>query len=389
MVIPASTLRNFFKGSPVTLWLLLRLISFPIASFALLYNSRVRATSSWKAFILLPWYSYDTEYYLRIVRIGYQSWDITSGFHPLYPWLATLVNVFVRSPVVSLLIVSSLCGLLLTGAFYRLALLDQDGDTAWTSTALLLVWPATVAILVPYTESLFLLLSVGCLFAGRTRRYLLAGLAGGLASLTRQAGLFLVLPLAVEIWEGSDRSLRKCFTNWRHWLALALIPLGYVIWIAYRAFAINDVQPDFSSPQRFIYSVMISPSHYQVFQDQAFLPPWSALWLALKAYWRGGLHSSAYGNALLALIFISMLIIGWRHLRTSYKVYCVAVVLIALSLHTGVPYTSLPRHLLAAVPVFIGVSSAYKFRRPGFILFVLAIVQALMLCCFVWQTWVL
>jgi hypothetical protein len=113
------------------------------------------------------------------------------------------------------------------------------------------------------------------------------------------------------------------------------------------------------------------------------------LWLALKTYWQGGLHFSAYGNALLSLIFVGMLVFGWRHLRNSYKAYSVAAVLIALSLKTGVPYTSLPRHLLAAVPVFIGVASAYKFRRLGFVLFILATMQALMLCCFVWQTWVL
>jgi len=384
-----SKFATAFKEPPTRLWLVLRLSSFAIASFALLYKSSERATSSVKAFILLPWYSYDTEYYLRIVRNGYQASDITSGFHPLYPWLAALLNVVIQNAIVSLLIVASLCGLLLVVAFYRLTLLDHDKETAWTSTALLLCWPASVAMFAPYTESLFLLLTVLCLIGGRTQRYLLAGLAGGFACLTRQAGLFLVVPLAIEIWEGSDRDLWKCVSSWKNWLAIALVPLGYAVWIAYRALEINDLRPDFSTPQHFIYSVMISPSHYKVFEDQQFLPPWSVLWLALKAYWQGGLHFSAYGNALLGLIFLAMLVFGWRHLRTSYKAYSLTAVLIALSLKTGVPYTSLPRHLLAAVPVFIGVAATYKFRRLNFVLFILAIMQGLMLCCFVWQTWVL
>jgi hypothetical protein len=84
-----------------------------------------------------------------------------------------------------------------------------------------------------------------------------------------------------------------------------------------------------------------------------------------------------------------MLVFGWRRLRSSYKAYSLIAVLIALSLKTGMPYTSLPRHLLAAVPVFIGVAATYKFRRLNFVLLILAIMQALMLCCFVWQTWVL
>lgn len=388
----ATGVKEVFNGPPLTLWLILRLVSLPVASFALLYDSRARATASARAFLLLPWYSYDTEYYLRIVRVGYQAGDITPGFHPLYPWTASFLNMLGNNPIVSLMIVSSVSGLLLTTAYYRLAMLDHDTDTAWTATALFLCWPATIAIFAPYTEALFLLLSVCCLFAARRRQFWLAGLAGGLASLTRQTGIFLALPLAWEIWEGSGRNWRNLIDHWQRWFAIALVPAGYGLWIVYRALVINDVKPDFSSHQRFIYSVMISPAHYQVYADQQFLPPWIAVWKALKLLWRGGLHLSAYGDALFGMFFISMLVLAWRHLRTSYKIYSLAIVLVALSLHTGStanPYTSLPRHLLPALPVFMGLAAAYKFQRLGFVLFILALCQALFLCCFVWQTWVL
>ena len=63
-----------------------------------------------------------------------------------------------------------------------------------------------------------------------------------------------------------------------------------------------------------------------------------------------------------------------------------------MSYHTGMsinPYVSLPRHMLPAFPIFIGVAQAYEFRRPWFILGILILCQALYMCCFVWQTWVL
>ncbi len=383
---------ELFKGAPLSLWAALRVSSLVVACLALLYENSGRLITSVRDYILLPWISYDTVYYSRIVNAGYQATDITSGFHPLFPWLAKLLNFIFQDSILSLLLVASCAGFLLTVVFYQLAKQDHDAETAWTATALFLCWPVTIAIFAPYTEALFLLLTTGCLLSARLKRYWLAGLIGGLAALTRQQGLFLVLPLAWEIWEGSNRDWRLFIKRWPRLLAPGLVVAGYGFWIVYRALAINDFNPDFSSPQRFIYSVMVSPKHYQVFAEQQFLPPWIAIWKAIVILIRGGLHWSAYGDALLGVFFIAILVIAWTHLRTSHKIYCLAVILIALSLHTGGivnPYTSLPRHMLAASPVFIGFAAAYKFQRLRFVLLVLAVCQALFLCCFVWQTWVL
>jgi len=387
-----TTNEKLWRRAPWRLWLGLRILTVPVSILALAYNTGHVVGNSFTSIIAEPWYRYDTFFYVRIVSVGYRFGDITSGFHPLYPWLSTLAAAIVRSPLGGLMLVSSLAGLSLTFLFYRLARFDVGHDEAWTATALLLCWPATLAIFVPYTEALYLLVSVSCFVALRTRRFLLAGLMGGLGALTRQHGILLVLPLLWELWESSGRNWRHLVTNWRAWVACALVPAGYAVWILYRAFAINDVTPDFSSPQRFIYSIMVSPTAYQIFQDQKFLPPWQSLWMALGAYWRGTVHGSAHGDAFLAAVFITMFVFAWRYLRTSYKIYSLAVVLIALSLNTGVtinPYISLPRHLLPAFPVFLGIAQAYRFKRLPFILGILVLCQMLFLCCFVWQTWVL
>ena len=384
--------KKIWRQAPVSLWLGLRILTVPVSILALAYDAGGIVGNSFREIIAEPWYRYDTFFYVRIVSAGYQFGDITSGFHPLYPWLSTLAAAVVRSPLGGLMLVSSLAGCGLTIMLYRLARFDVDHDHAWTATALLLCWPATLAIFVPYTEALYLLISVSCFVALRTRRFLLAGLIGGLGALTRQHGILLVLPLLWELFESSGRNWRRLIANWRAWLACALVPAGYAVWILYRAFAINDVTPDFSSPQRFIYSVMVSPTAYQIFQDQKFLPPWQSLWMALRAYWGGHVHGSAYGDAFLALLFITMFVFSWRYLRTSYKIYSLAVLLIALSLNTGVtinPYISLPRHLLPAFPVFLGIAQAYQFKRLPFILGILVLCQMLFLACFVWQTWVL
>lgn len=382
---------NAKQRPPVYLWLALRILTVITAMLAYVYETGGWAGKSLKILLTEPWFSYDTYYYFRIVVAGYQVGEITSIYHPLYPWLSTLAAAVVRSPIAGLVIVSSLAGLGLTIVFYRLARLDIDHTAAWTATALLLCWPATVAIFLPYTEALFLFLTVSCLLAARKNQFLLAGALGSLAALTRQQGVLIALPLLWEVWEASDHKLKRFLANWRTWVVGALPPAGFAFWILYRAIAINDVRPNFSSPQTFIYSVLVSPHAYRISSELEFLPPWVAVWRAFSAYSSGRMHWSAYGDVFLAVVFLSMLVLGWRYLRTSYKLYSLAVVVIAISFHTGVsvnPYHALPRHLMLAFPVFLGMSQAYKFRRLWFILGVLLFCQMLVLCCYVWQTWV-
>lgn len=374
----------------ILLWLCVRIVSVPVALLAFFSQSDVVGLTSWRR-LLAPWYVWDAYYYLSIVRDGYKPGDPTANFHPLYPAISALFSIIFREELLSLLLVASLAGFFLTIVFYQLARMDCDEEQSWQATALLLVSPFSLALFVPYTESLFLLLSVYCLLAARQGRFGLAGLAGCLAVLTRQQGLFLILPLAWEIWESADRNWSKVFSKWSNWLTIALVPLGYLAWISYRAFAINDVSPDFSSPQKFIYSVMISPTTYNILDQQQFLPPWVAVWRALQLLWEARVHWGAYIDAWLGLVFIGMFVLGWRFLRTSYRIYSIVIILVSLSFYTGTinPYISLPRHLLLAFPVFIGFASRYRIQRFPLLVIFLVICQMGLLFLFVRQRWVL
>lgn len=312
---------------------------------------------------LAPWQRWDVGWYIRIAEQGYQFADGTRQFHPLYPWLASILTIVGFSPLFSLVLVSSVCTLIFLIVFYRLTTFELDGEGARTATLLLILCPLGWILLAPYSESLFLCLSALCLQWALRRSWWLAGLAGGLAVLTRQQGIFLLFPLLWEIWEANDRKVVMLRENWRNLLATALIPLGWLLWIFYRGLFLADVHPNFSSMQGLIYSVLISPNASQVVTTQAFLWPWQAAWIALEQVLTRP-EADLITNWLLAIYFLLLLAWSWRGMRISYRLYCLVIYWISFSYYTGPvhPYMGLARHLLLAFPVFIGLGAVA--RRP-------------------------
>jgi hypothetical protein len=96
---------------------------------------------------------------------------------------------------------------------------------------------------------------------------------------------------------------------------------------------------------------------------QAFVWPWHGLWLALTIFW----HAPALTllvDLVFGAAFVVLLIVAWRGMRTSYRIYALTITLVSFGYYTGpfYPYMGLPRHLLLAFPVFIGLAPV--FRRP-------------------------
>lgn len=363
--------RNFFKSGLIVLWLELRLFTgLLVALVSTLRPLTVREQmialwppsaplGAWlERTLVAPWERWDTVSFVNIVARGYRLEDGTAQFHPLLPLLATPIGWITGQPLLSLLIVSSVVCLALLVVFERLARLDMEPAVARTSTILFLFSPLAFVLFVPYTEGLFLLCAVLCLFWARKQIWGLAGLAGALAVLTRQQGVFLMLPLAWELWEASSRNLKLAVAAWRDWLALGWIPVGILVWLIYRAVALNDLQVDWSSPHTMIYSFLISSSAIKIVPVQTFMWPWQALWLALNKLWSAP-EANLVIDFIFAAYFIVLLVMAWRSMRISYRIYTGAIVLISFAYHTGpfYPYMGLPRHLLLAFPVFIGFGS--------------------------------
>src|SRR4029453_15684684 len=119
-----------------------------------------------------------------------------------------------------------------------------DADARLT-VALVALFPTAYAFSAVYTESLFLALSAGALYAGRLGRWRWAGVLAALASATRSTGVLLVVPLALLYLYGprADRPgppgvrsrLRPRHAVGRDAAWLALAPIGLVGYLGYLA----------------------------------------------------------------------------------------------------------------------------------------------------------
>ncbi len=155
---------------------------------------------------LVQW---DSNWYLEIVTDGYKfdpHGASSVAFYPLYPYLIRVLWWAGLPPQVAGYAVSHAA---LFGAclyLWRLAALETRSTTvANLAVTFLVLSPGAMWFGMIYTESLFLLTTVACLFAARRGRWVEATLWGYAAAITRTPGLllagFLVLEAAQQWWE--------------------------------------------------------------------------------------------------------------------------------------------------------------------------------------------
>ena len=144
----------------------------PDAPYGALGNALVAPIGRW-----------DSVWYLAIADGGYPAADARRpAFFPLYPWLVRAAGAITGSPLIAGALLSTACFAGALVVLHRLTALELGPEAArWTVWALAL-FPMSFFLSAVYTESLFLLLSVGAVYAARTGRWAWAGVLGGLAA---------------------------------------------------------------------------------------------------------------------------------------------------------------------------------------------------------------
>ncbi len=315
------------------------ILVFAAQSYQVMTEQPITETN-WFLGILSRW---DSDSYLKIAQFGYAS----SGedrfrlvFFPLYPALIALFSVVFRNYILSALVVSGIATLALGLSFRELVKLDYSEKTAQLAVFFLFIFPTSHFLHIPYTESLFLALTVSCFLAARKRMWILVGVLGALACLTRINGLILIPALAFEVWQ-EYRETRQLN---RKWLFLALVPMGFVGYLALN------------------YFVTGNPVMFLIYQRENFQRhfrfPWEGISGTIGVINNPKpTYSQITGVQELSFVIIGLFatIVGWRYLRNSYRVWMMLNWLLFISTSFVL---SVPRYTLIMFPIFILMARA-------------------------------
>lgn len=145
----------------------------------------------------------DNPHYIYLAQHGYAADGEHAkliAFYPLYPLLMRLLRpLFGGSAALAGMVLSQLCfaGAAAVMRRYTSLLLPQRGARA--ATLSLLLYPFAFFAFGVYTEGLFLLLAIGCLYLLHTRQWGGAGVLAFLAALCRTQGLALFFAAAYAL----------------------------------------------------------------------------------------------------------------------------------------------------------------------------------------------
>ena len=305
--------------------------------------------------LLTQW---DGNWYRLIAENGYAPPmpEIAAAFFPLYPMLVRAVEFIVRDFQVASVLVSNGCLIAAALLLVRLLRLDYDELVCRRAITFLMFNPVSFFLSSAYTESTFLLLSIGALLAARQGKWLVAALSGMCLSATRAPGLLIGAPLFAEYllqWQKRGGNARAFFRP--HLLFLALVPVGLLAYMLYLYGQRGD---------------LFLPMHAQARGwGKALTLPWQTfLWPRNLPPSHIPLYQAIVGGAIIltgAGFFL--------RLRATYVVYAVVSILFYLAWGSleGLPrYVSIlfPLHIVLAL-----LSSRWKWLYEPLLAFSIAL----------------
>jgi hypothetical protein len=327
--------------------------------------------------LLAPLARWDAVWYLEIAHSGYGAERHRAAFFPLYPLLVAAAAEAGGGSPAALLAASYLVALASFLAalvlLHRLVALELGRSLAGPTLLLLAFFPASLYFGAPYSESVFLLASVGAFYAARTGNWAWAGLAAAAAAATRSAGVLLVLALAVlYLWgpradrPGPGRHPLRPDAAW-----LLLAPLGLAEYALFlhlatgNGLAFLDVQDawyrHFAGPLGGIWDGIVA-----AFDGARQLLSGSREHVYFKAaggdpYRVASMNLMLFGFLALAL---AACVGTLRRLPRAYGVYVATALVLPLSFPVGPqPLMSLPRFLAVLFPIFMWLALVCEERR--------------------------
>jgi hypothetical protein len=288
----------------------------------------------------------DALWFLRLATDGYDDHDASAAFFPLYPMAVRAVSWLpLVGPLGAALLVSNLAFLAALVLLHGLARREIGAEAARRSLWFLALGPTACFFLAPYSESLFLALSVAAFWFARRDRWALAGMMGAAAALTRSVGALLILGLGVEALQQWRRERRPPLPRLLGAAAPAIGPLLYLGWWQLR------------------FGAFWAPLDAQRgWRPDGPAEPFGVIWDAVVLAWR--YQTWWLFDLVVVGAAVAGIVLAARRIRAAYTVYAGASILLPLLFPLGGrPLLSMPRFVAVCFPAAWGYA-LLAVRRP-------------------------
>ncbi len=299
--------------------------------------------------------SWDGLWYLAVARDGYptsipenvnfEQMEARAAFFPMFPGAIRLADSLVPGgDTVAALLLNLVLGALAVLLVGLLAREIADTTVATRAMVLFAVFPGSFVLSFAYAEALMIVFAGCCLLFLRDERWLLAGLAGALATATRPNGVAIVAACALAAVFAIRRD-----RQWKALLAPLLAPLGFIGFMLY------------------VDAVAGERGAWFRVQTEAWGEGVSFGWTAVRSV--GEFVTDPLASPTGALTVASIVAVtfmawaSWRvRLPWEWLAYSAVIVAMVLLPET---VTIRPRFVFAAFPLFIGVAMWWPDRRDA------------------------
>jgi hypothetical protein len=299
------------------------------------------------------WDKQDSLWFLQIAQHGYSAHNASAAFYPAFPVLIRVVGYlcFGHLLLAAYLVAN---GALLAALviLYRLTEREYDESMARRAVLYLCVFPTAFFLFDTYSEAVFLLAAVGTLALARSGRWGWAGLIGAFATLTRSAGVAVVLALAAE-------AVHQAVEEHRGAQPTRATRLGPVPRTVVRLG--SSVLPLAGIGSYLLFWQVRYHDWYRPIRlensnwGRVFTTPWQTLWHGLTMAWRYGQGgNSGWWTLDFILVAAGMVLAVWvaARARPVYAVYTWASILLFLcAAWPQRPLMSDPRFLVVIFPL--------------------------------------
>jgi Mannosyltransferase (PIG-V) len=291
-----------------------------------------------------------------------------TAFFPFWPLMEhfgglLLGGFFPGSYYAAGLLLANICFYFALVLLYCLLAEDFEPTLARRALFYFAFAPYALFFFAGYTESLFVLLSVGFFLLLRRSRPLdwwLAGLLGFVAALTRSSGIILVIPYLVMYIQRhrtrTERTQRRWVQKLNAFVPVVLIPAGIVAYMIYLYYTKGNPFIFISQESTYVW-------------HRYFTFPWVGFVSAINSVLTTPVFSRSHLQNLLDLSFtliaVVALAIGWRRIPLHYALFALGLMLFTLSFpQITFPLGSQARYMMSIFP--LAVIFAFWGKRSHF-----------------------